>query len=172
MAKTDTDNTTGKGRSGQGSFIGAECELEGRFTFTGPLTIAGHLKGPVKSDGLVLIEATGHLEGSLEAAIIIVHGKLTGNVTAHESLEIWNEAVVTGKVLTRSIRVDAGSLLTADLKVATDGPLPNHQAAATPEPSSVETATPAMPAMDPNRPASPLPGSSLARKLSAMNENQ
>ena len=130
MAKFETDNAAGKGRSGQGSFIGTECALEGSFNFSGPLTVAGHMKGPVKSDGLVLIEATGHIEGSLEAAIIVVHGKLTGNVTAHESLEIWNEAVVTGKVFTRSIRVDAGSLMTADLNVATDGPIPTHEAKA------------------------------------------
>lgn len=170
MAKIETENATGKGRSGQGSFIAPDCALEGSFTFSGPLTVAGHLKGPVKSDGMVLIEATGHLEGSLEAAIIIVHGKLTGNVTALESLEIWSDAEVTGKVFTRSIRVDAGSLLTADLTVATEGPMPGHEAAAPVQ--SAEGTTPAVPAIDPDRPASPLPGSNLARKLSTLNENQ
>lgn len=171
MAKFETDNAAGKGRSGQGSFIGTECALEGSFNFSGPLTVAGHMKGPVKSDGLVLIEATGHIEGSLEAAIIVVHGKLTGNVITHESLEIWNEAVVTGKVFTRSIRVDAGSLMTADLNVATDGPIPTHEAVDTPEHITADTVS-ETPAIDPNRPASPLPGSSLARKLSTLSENQ
>ena len=172
MGKFDTDNTSGKGqnRTGQGSFIGAGCALEGAFTFEGPVTIAGHLKGPVKSDALVLIEATGHVEGSLEAAVIIVHGKLTGNVTAHEGLEIWTNAQVTGKIFARSIRVDAGSLLTADLNVSNEGPVPAHEAV-TPASPSPDPVTPP-PAIDPNRPASPLPGSGLARKLSALSENQ
>jgi cytoskeletal protein CcmA (bactofilin family) len=172
MGKNETDfgSSKGQSRSGQGSFIGAGCALEGQFDFSGPITIAGHLKGPVKSDAMVLIESSGHVEGSLEAAVIVVHGKLTGNVTAHESLEIWNEAQVTGKVFARSIRVDAGSLLTADLKVSTDGPVPAHDAAA-----PADTSTPSsgpQPAIDPNRPASPLPGSNLARKLSEMNDRQ
>lgn len=169
MARTETDS---KGRSGQGSYIAADCALEGTFTFSGPLTIAGRMKGPIKSEGMVLIEATGELEGSLEAPVIIVHGKLNGTITAQESLEIWTDAKVTGKVFTRSIRVDAGSLLTADLVVKTEGGLPAHQSAEAPNPSQAGEPASGEVEIDPNRPARPLPGSNLARKLAAMNENQ
>ena len=169
MARTETDS---RGRSGQGSYIAADCALEGTFTFSGPLTIAGHMKGPVKSDAMVLIEATGELEGSLEAPVIIVHGKLSGTITAHESVEIWTDAKVTGKVTTRSIRVDAGSLLTADLVVATEGNLPAHESAEVPDPTQAADSLTGEQERDPSQPARPLPGSNLARKLAAMNENQ
>ena len=147
-------------RSGDGSFIAAGCELEGNFTFSGPLTVAGEMKGTIRSEGLIMIEERGRLEGNVEAPVIIVHGAIAGDIRATESLEIWSGAKVEGKVVARSIRVDQGSLLTAEMTIIANLP----PAAATTAPAPVSMDVPAAPP-NPNRPASPLPGSGLARRL-------
>ena len=171
MAKIEKDRAENSRqmRSGEGSFIAAGCHLQGDFTFSGPLTVAGSLKGRIKSDGMVIVETQGMIDGILDAAIIIVHGKLNGSALATDSMEIWAGSDVRGNVHTRSIRVDEGSLLTADLTISEV--LPEQCLDLSQEASSTEEQTPVPPAV-PQRSSSPLPGSNLARRLAAMNENQ
>lgn len=166
MSRNEKDQTPDKRqiRSGEGSFIAAGCEVDGTFAFSGPLTISGHMKGRITAAGLIMIEPGGHLEGTIEAAVIIVQGSLSGDVRATQSLEIWAGSEVRGKVYARSIRVDEGSLLTADLVISADMPLPSADPA-TPEPETLQP-------VRSDRPASPLPGSGLARRLAERDENQ
>ena len=171
MAKIEKDRAENSRqmRSGDGSFIAAECHLEGDFKFSGPLTVAGSLKGRIKSDGMVIIETQGMIEGIIDAAIVIVHGKLNGSVLATDSMEIWTGSNVRGSVHARSIRVDEGSLLTADLTISEV--LPEQRLDLSPDTASPYQETPQQ-SLAPQRSSSPLPGSNLARRLAAMNENQ
>ena len=175
MVKNEKSHAEGarQNRSGEGSFIAGGCDLDGEFSFSGPLTIAGRMKGRIKAEGLVIIEAQGEMDGVLEAAVIIVHGKLSGQVTALESLEIWSGSTVEGRVRARSVRVDDGSFLTADLVISSQ--ITSAHINTPPQTTAPVTDIPASdvaPSPLGDRPASPLPGSNLARKLAAMNENQ
>lgn len=156
------------GRSGEGSFIAAGCTLEGEFTFSGPLTIAGEIKGRVQSEGLVIIEEKGRLEGFVEAPVVIVHGVLSGTIRVTDSLEIWSGAKADGQIASRCVRVDEGAHLTADMIIAADLPPAVTHVAGVPAPQPAHDPEPVQaPA---NRPVSPLPGSSLARRLAARDD--
>ena len=161
------DENSRQNHSGEGSLIAAGCVLDGTFSFSGPLTIAGHLKGHVQAEGLVIIEDVGQLEGTLTAAVIIIRGKVSGDVTATESLEIWSGSNVHGRVHARNVSVEEGSILTADLVVSSDLP-----AAYINTPAVSDADIPMEQPVLTDRPASPLPGSNLARKLAAMNDDQ
>lgn len=161
--RADTPKTV---RSGDGSFIAAGCMLDGDFTFSGPLTIAGEIKGTVRCEGLIIIEEKGRLEGTVEAAVVIVHGSMAGNIRARESLEIWSGAQVGGKVAARSVRVDEGSVLTADMVICAD--LPPAVPGLAVSPAQTQSSGPPVPGT--NRPASPLPGSGLARRLASLDD--
>ncbi|WP_321488401.1 polymer-forming cytoskeletal protein [uncultured Hyphomonas sp.] len=96
--------------------------LEGDLHFTTQLVVAGLIKGNIRCESMLIIERGGRVEGRIEAPVIIVHGELEGTVLATQSIEIWSGARVAGDVAARSVRVDEGSMLTANLLIAADLP--------------------------------------------------
>lgn len=96
--------------------------LEGDLTFASQLVVAGHIKGNISCESLLIIERGGRVEGRIQAPEIVVHGELEGTVLATRSLEIWTGAVVGGDVSARSVRVDQGAMLTANLAISSDLP--------------------------------------------------
>ncbi len=105
-------------RSGNGNSIAQGCSLEGSFSFSGPLLLGGTLKGETIADGLIMIEAGAQLEGKIRAVTIIVHGVLSGDVEASESVEVAPGGKLEGRVVAPSIRIDADTLVTADLVIS------------------------------------------------------
>lgn len=96
--------------------------LEGDLHFTTQLVVAGLIKGNIRCESMLIIERGGRVEGRIEAPVIIVHGELEGTVLANQSIEIWSGANVGGDVAARSVRVDEGAMLTANLLIAADLP--------------------------------------------------
>lgn len=111
-----------KTRSEQVNLILNGTRLEGELNFTSQLVVAGHVKGTIRCESTLFIERGGRVEGRVQAPMIIVHGELHGTVLATGSLEIASGAVVGGDVAARSVRVDQGSMLTANLTISADLP--------------------------------------------------
>lgn len=170
-----------KSRAGKASFIAPDCVLEGELRFTGPVTLAGTIKGNLVSDDQVLIERGAELDGSVRGANVIVHGKVKGDVVADRLVEIWSNADVSGRIYSRSVRVDEGAQLTAELSISAKQPLPAQAATAPAQPKQVpqSSATQARPAA-PQAPLSPptresgtggtVPGASYRRKFAPGND--
>lgn len=136
-----------------------DTRLEGDLNFSAQLVVAGHVKGNIRCESTLFIERGGRVEGRVQAPAIIVHGELQGTVLATETLEIASGAVVGGDVAARSVRVDQGSMLTANLTISADLPdsLDPPQAEA-PAPAQM----PAQPAVAPSAPVQvPLAGSKM-----------
>jgi cytoskeletal protein CcmA (bactofilin family) len=96
--------------------------LEGDLNFASQLVVAGHIKGNITCQGTLFIERGGRVEGRVQAPGIVAHGELEGTVLATAYLEICTGAVVGGDVSARSVRVDQGAMLTANLTISSDLP--------------------------------------------------
>ena len=153
----------GRHRSGEGSLVAEGCKFDGTFTFSGPVTISGMVTGDITCDDMLVIEQSGAVDGHVSAAVVIIKGKFAGDVLASESLEMWAGSQVDGKVYARTVKVDAGSKLTAEMSIASERPKWAEKPTKAPEPPMVET--PAAANAD-----TPVPGTGLARKLAAMND--
>ena len=112
--------------------------LDGDLQFATQLVVAGLVKGNIRCESMLIIERGGRVEGRIEAPVIIVHGELAGTVLATQSIEIWSGATVGGDVAARSVRVDEGAMLTANLLIAAD--LPDHLGP--PEPAQTPSQAP------------------------------
>ena len=110
--------------------------LDGDLNFASQLVVAGQVKGHIRCEGTLFIERGARVEGRIEAPDIIVHGELAGTVRATGALEICTGAVVGGDVSARSVRVDQGAMLTANLSISADLPQRTHPAAAAPTPAN------------------------------------
>lgn len=96
--------------------------LEGDLNFASQLVVAGQIKGNIRCEGTLFIERGGRVEGRVQAPGIVAHGELEGLVLATSYLEICTGAVVGGDVSARSVRVDQGAMLTANLTISSDLP--------------------------------------------------
>lgn len=142
-----------------------DTRLDGDLHFTSQLVVAGLIKGNIRCESMLIIERGGRVEGRIEAPVIIVHGALEGTVLATQSIEIWSGAKVGGDVAARSVRVDEGAMLTANLLIAADLPdrLGPPEPDQTPVPASDEPVAAASPDTAPiappvteTRPAAPM----------------
>jgi cytoskeletal protein CcmA (bactofilin family) len=145
---TNQPAPTRTARSHDGSFIAAGATLEGNLSFSGSTAVAGHLKGDVSADSLLVIEHGAVVEGNVTGTVIIVHGTIKGSVCASEIIEAWPGCRLEGRAYAPSMRVDAGASILADLMIAPNRPadwLPGTSAApAAPAPTPVR-AEPAAP---------------------------
>tara|TARA_R110000787_G_scaffold1489_6_gene6134 strand:- start:900 stop:1409 length:510 start_codon:yes stop_codon:yes gene_type:complete len=105
-------------KQGEGSFIAAGTRLEGRIAFSGPTIVSGHLKGDITTDGLLVIEAGAIVDGNIDGAVIVVHGTLTGTISASEMIEAFPGCRIEGRAYAPSMRVDGGATVLADLLIS------------------------------------------------------
>lgn len=84
-------------------------ELEGKLKVSnGTVRINTHFRGEISAEGIVVVAEQGELEADITAKTVTVAGKVKGNVSASDRLEIKEQAVVLGDIFTRVLIVDAG----------------------------------------------------------------
>ena len=88
-----------------GAIITDQVELKGSLAFDGNLEFNGHFEGEIISGGTLLIGADAILKGDIQANKVILHGKMHGNISATESIEVCDQAQLFGDVRTEKFIV-------------------------------------------------------------------
>ena len=78
------------------SYVGETFQLDGDLRSSGSVDIAGLINGNVFVSEMV-VEETGSIRGSLEAAVIEINGHVEGKVTA-DSVILGKNAVIKGDI--------------------------------------------------------------------------
>ncbi len=89
--------------------IGSSIVVDGEITGEEPVTILGTVKGKVGSAAGVVVESGATVEADVEGQTVTVSGKLTGNVTAREKLELKPESKMVGNAKAPRIVVADGA---------------------------------------------------------------
>jgi len=130
-------------RSGLGNAIAAGGKLEGKFRFVGPVIIGAQIRGDVESDDLILVEATGRIEGRIRAATLVVHGAVSGDIEASRSLEVCSGGRLEGIAFSPSMKVEERTHVSADLLIAPERTVAHiNKAASVPDLSNVAPLAP------------------------------
>jgi len=90
--------------------IGSSIVIDGEISSEEALTILGTVKGKVASANAVTVEAGATVEADIEGQSVTVSGKLTGNVTARERLELRPESKMIGNAKAPRIVVADGAV--------------------------------------------------------------
>lgn len=140
--KTDLPGKPAK--AGLGNSIAAGGRLEGKFHFVGPVIIGAHIRGDVDSDDLILVEASGRIEGRVRCATLIIHGAVCGDVEASRTLEVCTGGRLEGVAYSPSMRVEERTIVSADLLIAPERTVAHiNKAASVPDLSNVAPLAPA-----------------------------
>lgn len=120
--------------------IGASLEIKGRISGEEDLQIDGKVEGPVALRGHRLtVGRSGQLNSEISARELVVYGKLTGNVSASDRVEIKKDGAVIGDIQTARISIEDGAIFKGRIEIDRPGakPAPAPVPALRPEPVGV-----------------------------------
>jgi len=92
--------------------IGRSVVIKGELSGSEDLYVDGQVEGSIglKNNSLT-VGPNGQVKASVESKVIIVQGKLEGNVLASDRVELRKTAVVTGDITTQRISIEEGAYL-------------------------------------------------------------
>ena len=102
-------NTTPNSNSNYSkNVLSSDVELKGNLKFSGELTLEGKLEGEINSDGVLHLGESGVVNGNLNVSSVVVRGKVNGNVTAKEKIEIKSKAEIFGDIRASKLVIEEG----------------------------------------------------------------
>ncbi len=92
------------------TIVSHHTEIKGNMSSKGSLRIDGIFEGIIEhADGIILGE-TGIIKGDINAQNIVIGGKITGNITAAETIEILETAQVYGDMNSSTLSIAEGAI--------------------------------------------------------------
>ena len=132
-------NTTGPTKN----VLGSDVEIKGTLKFTGELTFEGKLEGEIHSDGTLNLGDSAVITGNIDVQSVVVRGKVNGNITAKEKIDIKAKTELFGDIRAAKLVIEEGVTFVGKTDV---------------NPNKVSpTASPARPGGPTNLPESPKP---------------
>lgn len=86
----------------------AGTELDGCLKFSKPLKIKGQFRGEIDSETVLFIDSEAEINADINAKIVIVSGRVNGNISASERIEILGGGCVHGDLIASRIRMADG----------------------------------------------------------------
>ena len=121
--------------------IGKSVIVRGELSGSEDLYVDGEVEGSIALRGQSLtIGPNGRVHANLEARNVIVHGRVDGNITASERVELRKSASLTGDISTARVAIEDGAYFKGTIDIQKGEP----QARIEPKPQAV--ATPPAPA--------------------------
>jgi len=90
------------------AFLGKGTRFKGVVTYEGTVRVDGHIEGEIVSSGTLVVGETAVIDAEVSVGTLVCGGKITGNVTATDKVQLLNPAVVTGSIKTPALMIEAG----------------------------------------------------------------
>jgi cytoskeletal protein CcmA (bactofilin family) len=110
----------------------SEVEIKGSLKFTGELTFEGKLEGEINTDGTLHLGDSAVVNGNISAGSVVVRGKVNGNVTAKEKIDLKTKTELFGDIRAAKLIIEEGVTFVGKTEVN-----PNKVAPTTPPPRSM-----------------------------------
>lgn len=92
--------------------ISQGIRIKGEVTGSEDLFVDGVVDGKLNIvNGSLTIGPNGSVKADVSAREVIVRGKIEGNVTARDKVQLWSTGQVTGEVRTDRLAIEDGALL-------------------------------------------------------------
>lgn len=125
-----TTNTNSK------NVLNGDVELKGTLKFSGELTFDGKLDGEINSEGTLHLGDDAVVKGNINAHSVVIRGKLNGNVTAKERIEMKSRTEMFGDIRAPKLVIEEGVTFVGKSEInpgkASPPPLPRPAEAANP----------------------------------------
>ena len=97
--------------------LDVDARMQGTIVFKDPvnLRINGSFEGKLETCGHLTIGENANVKADIQGDKIIIAGKITGNLSASESISLISPAVVRGNVQTPVLSIQEGAVLDGQL---------------------------------------------------------
>jgi cytoskeletal protein CcmA (bactofilin family) len=99
------------------NYVSNGTKLEGEIYFEGLTVIDGCAEGQLTTNSSLFIGETAEVKASIGGESIVIAGKVTGNVTASERIELCPTAKVSGDLTSTALVIHEGAWLEGDCSV-------------------------------------------------------
>lgn len=101
------------------TLIGPQVTIRGDVVFSGGLYVEGHIQGKVMAEAgeraVLTLAEQGSIEGEIQAPVVVINGRMVGDVHALERIELATKARVQGNLHYKVVEMSAGAQLTGRL---------------------------------------------------------
>jgi cytoskeletal protein CcmA (bactofilin family) len=98
--------------------IGRSVVIKGEISGSESLFIDGRVEGTITfPDSRVTIGRSGNVAANITAKELVIMGKVQGNVDCADRLDIRNEGVLAGDVITHRISIEEGAIIKGGIEV-------------------------------------------------------
>ena len=90
------------------TILGEGVVIKGQLKFRRYLRIDGEFEGELISEGKLVVGPNGVVRSNIDLREAVIEGRIEGNVTTKERLELRGEAKVFGNIQTKLLSIDEG----------------------------------------------------------------
>src|ERR1051325_4597908 len=101
----ETMSTTG---SSSKNVLNSDVEIKGNLKFAGELTFDGKLDGEIQTDGTLHLGDSAVINGNISAQSVVVRGKINGNISAKEKIDIKAKTELFGDIRAAKLVIEEG----------------------------------------------------------------
>jgi cytoskeletal protein CcmA (bactofilin family) len=103
--------------------IGKSIVIRGEVSGSEDLTIEGQVEGKIElRDHILSVGSGGRVQAHIVAKSIVVHGQVTGNLTAAEKVDIKENGVVEGDIVAPRVAIADGAKFRGSIDMRNDAP--------------------------------------------------
>ncbi len=101
---------------------GSSLVVKGDVSGSEDLTIFGQFEGTVSVPGHCLtIGSEGKVKAEIQAARVVIHGSVHGNISVKERVEIYKTGHVVGDLIAPGISIEDGAYFKGKIEIIRDG---------------------------------------------------
>lgn len=89
--------------------IGADSKITGELAIGGTVRVDGTVEGDIRADWVIVGE-TGRIRGNVQARMMVLGGRIEGNIDASEIVELKGKGQVFGEICTAKLTISEGAL--------------------------------------------------------------
>jgi cytoskeletal protein CcmA (bactofilin family) len=90
------------------NILNSDVELKGTLRFAGELTFDGKLEGDIQSEGALHLGDNAVIKGNIIVSSVVIRGKVNGNVTAKEKIDIKSKTELFGDIRAARLVMEDG----------------------------------------------------------------
>jgi len=148
---------------GSRNILSSDVEIKGTVRFTNDLLVDGRIDGEIQSDGNLTVGENARLRAEIRTASIFIHGKVHGNISVTERVELRAGSEVVGDIKAKTLIVEAGAVFVGRSEVGTPSTVAESRASSQPaaaaKPQQAPSQAPVKPQAPPSQPTpAPKPG--------------
>jgi cytoskeletal protein CcmA (bactofilin family) len=99
--------------------LSSDVEIKGIVKFQHDLIVDGKIEGEIHSSGNLTVGENARIKAEIKTGTVVVYGKVHGNITAAERIELKATAEVIGDIKAKILLIEGGAIFVGKSTVGT-----------------------------------------------------